>query len=43
MTTIRAQKPRIIFTIKQCLGYAKLMVDEGYTNKQVMDISVSAN
>ena len=33
------RKARITFSVEQRLEYAKLMVNEGYTNKQVMDIS----
>jgi transposase len=33
------RKARVTFTIEQKLEYAKLMVDEGYTNKQIRDIS----
>lgn len=33
------RKQKIIFTSEQRLEYAKLMVEEGYTNKQVQDIS----
>jgi len=33
------KKQRIIFSVEQKLEYAKLMVNEGYTNKQVMEIS----
>lgn len=39
MTNISTQKPRITFTIEQRLDYAKLMVNEGYSNKQIMEIS----
>ena len=34
-----SRKERITFTVEQKLDYAKLMVEEGYTNKQVMEIS----
>jgi len=33
------RKERITFTPEQKLDYAKLMVEEGYSNKQVMEIS----
>lgn len=33
------RKPRVTFTAEQKLEYAKLMVNEGYTNKQIQDIS----
>jgi len=35
----KQRKPRITFTIEQKLDYAKLMVNEGYSNKQIMKIS----
>ncbi|MBT4731063.1 IS3 family transposase, partial [Candidatus Woesearchaeota archaeon] len=28
-----------MFTVEQKLDYVKLMVNEGYTNKQIIDIS----
>lgn len=34
-----SRKERITFTVEQKLDYAKLMVEEGYSNKQVMEIS----
>ena len=33
------RKTRITFTAEQKLEYAKLMVNEGYSNKQIHDIS----
>ena len=33
------RKARVTFTAEQKLEYAKLMVNEGYTNKQIQDIS----
>ncbi|MCK5904678.1 MAG: transposase [Gammaproteobacteria bacterium] len=39
MTDIKTRKPKISFTAEQRLDYAKLMVDEDYSNKQVMEIS----
>ena len=30
---------RTIFTVEQKLDYAKLMVNEGYTNQQIREIS----
>jgi len=33
------KKQRISFSVEQRLEYAKLMVNEGYTNRQVMEIS----
>jgi len=39
MTNTTTRKPRARFTLEQKLDYCKLMVEEGYTNKQVIDIS----
>ncbi len=39
MTKTTTAKPKITFTTEQRLDYAKLMVNEGYTNKQIMEIS----
>lgn len=39
MTTEKSRKPRINFTPEQKLDYAKLMVEENYSPKQIMDIS----
>lgn len=33
------RKPRLTFSLEQRLDYAKLMVNENYTVKQVMEIS----
>ena len=33
------RKVRVAFTAEQKLEYAKLMINEGYTNKQIRDIS----
>jgi len=33
------RKPRQTYTAEQKLEYAKLMVEEGYSNKQIEDIS----
>ena len=33
------RKARVTFTAEQKLEYAKLMVNESYTNKQIQDIS----
>ena len=35
----KQRKPRLTFTIEQKLDYAKLMVNECYSNKQIMEIS----
>lgn len=34
-----SRKPRLTFSLEQRLDYAKLMVNENYTIKQIMDIS----
>ena len=34
-----SKKQRLSFTIEQRRDYAKLMVEEGYTYKQIMDVS----
>jgi transposase len=39
MTQQKPRKPRTTFTIEQKLDYAKLMVNENYINKQIMEIS----
>ncbi len=39
MSQMKTRKPRISFTVEQKLDYAKLMVVEGYSTRQVMDIS----
>lgn len=39
MTSTETRKPKMSYTAEQRLDYAKLMVNEGYTNKQVMEIS----
>ena len=39
MNEMTSLKPKITFTTEQRLDYAKLMVNEGYTNKQIMEIS----
>lgn len=39
MTDLSSKKTKLTFTVEQRLDYAKLMVDEGYTNQQVMEIS----
>ena len=37
--TAKPRKQRINFIIEQKLDYAKLMVNENYTNKQIIEIS----
>ncbi len=39
MTEMITRKPKLTFTTDQWLGYAKLVENEGYTNKQIMEIS----
>jgi len=39
MSERKTNKPRVEVTIEQKLEYVKLMVDEGYSNKKVMEIS----
>ena len=35
----KQRKQRLSFTVEQRLDYAKLMVNEGYTNQQIVGIS----
>jgi len=35
----KQRKQRLSFTVEQKLDYAKLMVNEGYTNQQIVEIS----
>lgn len=39
MSEITERKSKVTFTTEQRLDYAKLMVNEGYTNKQIIEIS----
>ncbi|MEE9337938.1 MAG: transposase [Methylococcaceae bacterium] len=39
MNEIISRKAKITFTTEQRLDYAKLMINEGYTNKQIIEIS----
>ena len=39
MSDKKQNKPRVEVSIEQKLEYVKLMVDEGYSNKKVMEIS----
>jgi transposase len=39
MTQIKPRKQRTTSTTEQKLDYAKLMVNENYTNKQIIEIS----
>jgi hypothetical protein len=42
MTNIKIRKPKISFSPEQRLDYAKLMVNEGYSNK-LFQLSVSTH
>jgi transposase len=35
----KPRKPRLSFTVEQKLDYAKLMINEGYSTKQIQEIS----
>ncbi len=39
MSNNNGRKPRMTFTTEQRLDYAKLMVVEGYSTRQIMEIS----
>jgi transposase len=39
----KQRKQRLSFTVEQRLDYAKLMVNEDYTNQQIMEISGAAS
>ena len=39
MTQVKTRKQCVMFTVEQKLDYVKLMVNEGYTNKQIIEIS----
>ena len=39
MTQVKTRKQRMMFTVEQKLDYVKLMANEGYTNRQIIDIS----
>jgi transposase len=39
MTQVKTRKQRVIFTVEQKLDYVKLMINEGHTNRQIIDIS----
>ena len=39
MTQVKTRKKRVMFTVEQKLDYVKLMINEGYTNKQIIEIS----
>jgi transposase len=38
MTQVKTRRQRVMFTVEQKLDYVKLMVNEGYTNKQIIEI-----
>ena len=42
MTQVKTRKQRVMFSVEQKLDYVKLMVNEGYTNRQIIDISGEA-
>ncbi len=39
MTQVKTRKQRVMFTVEQKLDYVKLMANENYTNKQIIEIS----
>ena len=39
MTQVKTRKQSVMFTVEQRLDYVKLMINEGYTNKQIIEIS----
>jgi len=39
MTQVKTRKPRVNFTVEQKLDYVKLIINEGYTNRQIIEIS----
>ena len=39
MTQVKTRKQLVMFTVEQKLDYVKLMINEGYTNRQIIDIS----
>ena len=39
MTQQKTRKQRVIFSVEQKLDYVKLMINEGYTNRQIIEIS----
>ena len=42
MTQVKTRKQRVMFTVEQKLDYVKLMINEGCTNRQIIDISGEA-
>ena len=39
----KQRKQRLSFTVEQRLDYAKLLVNESYTNQQIMDIHMTGS
>jgi len=39
MTQQKTRKQRVMFSVEQKLDYVKLMINEGYTNRQIIEIS----
>ena len=39
MTQVKTRKQRVMFSAEQKLDYVKLRINEGYTNKQIIEIS----
>ena len=39
MTQVKTRRQRVMFAVVQKLDYVILMVNEGYTNKQIIEIS----
>lgn len=39
MTQQKTRKQRVMFSVGQKLDYVKLMINEGYTNRQIIEIS----
>ena len=39
MTQQKTRKQRVTFSVEQKLDYVNLMINEGYTNRQIIEIS----
>ena len=39
MTQQKTRKQRVMFSVEQKLDYVKLMINEDYTNRQIIEIS----
>jgi hypothetical protein len=37
MTQQKTRKQRVMFSVEQKLDYVKLMINEGYTNRQIIE------